>query len=233
MEYFLYLVFCLDLKSGTVVKVTEVSRASLVAQLLKIHLQLQETWCSIPGLARSPGEGNGYPLQYSGLENSMDCIVRGVTRRIQLSDFHFHWASPRGFIFLSFGSIPAFLKLRNAVNQKLRGFPGKNPPCNTGDASLTPGLGRFHTSWGNQARKPQLLKPAWAGTCGQKPEKPLQREACPLQLREQLPVSATRESPHTATKPRQGHKHINIYTYTLKAEPQNPHGTLGTSAAQF
>ena len=31
----------------------------------------------IPGLARSPGEGNGYPLQYSGLENSMDCIVHG------------------------------------------------------------------------------------------------------------------------------------------------------------
>ena len=29
---------------------------------------------SIPGFGRSPGEGNGYPLQYSGLENSMDCI---------------------------------------------------------------------------------------------------------------------------------------------------------------
>ena len=28
--------------------------------------------CSIPGLGRSPGEGNSYPLQYSGLENSMD-----------------------------------------------------------------------------------------------------------------------------------------------------------------
>ena len=34
---------------------------------------------SIPGLGRSPGEGKGYPLQYSGLENSMDCIVPGVT----------------------------------------------------------------------------------------------------------------------------------------------------------
>ena len=29
----------------------------------------------IPGLGKSPGEGKGYPLQYSGLENSMDCIV--------------------------------------------------------------------------------------------------------------------------------------------------------------
>ena len=35
---------------------------------------------SIPGLGRSPGEGKGYPLQYSGLENSMDCIVHGVER---------------------------------------------------------------------------------------------------------------------------------------------------------
>ena len=32
---------------------------------------------SIPGLGRSPGEGKGYPLQYSGLENSIDCIVHG------------------------------------------------------------------------------------------------------------------------------------------------------------
>ena len=35
---------------------------------------------SVPGLERSPGEGNCCPLQYSGLENSMDCIVHGVTK---------------------------------------------------------------------------------------------------------------------------------------------------------
>ena len=35
---------------------------------------------SIPGLGRSPGEGKGYPLWYSGLENSMDCIVHGVAK---------------------------------------------------------------------------------------------------------------------------------------------------------
>ena len=35
---------------------------------------------SIPSLGRSPGEGKGYPLQYSGLENSMDCIVHGVAK---------------------------------------------------------------------------------------------------------------------------------------------------------
>ena len=42
---------------------------------------------SIPGLGRSPGEGNGYPLQYCGLENSMNCIVRGVAKsRTRLSE---------------------------------------------------------------------------------------------------------------------------------------------------
>ena len=35
---------------------------------------------SVPGLGRSPGEGKGYPLQYSGLKNSMDCIVHGITK---------------------------------------------------------------------------------------------------------------------------------------------------------
>ena len=50
---------------------------------------------SIPGSGRSPGEGNGNPLQYSWLENSMDrgawwATVHGVTKSwIQLSDFHY------------------------------------------------------------------------------------------------------------------------------------------------
>ena len=43
----------------------------------------------IPGLGRSPGEGKGYPFQYSGLENSMNCIVHGVEKSwTRLSDFH-------------------------------------------------------------------------------------------------------------------------------------------------
>ena len=45
---------------------------------------------SIPRLGRSLGEGKGYPFQYSGLENSMDCIVHGIEKsRTQLSNFHF------------------------------------------------------------------------------------------------------------------------------------------------
>ena len=48
-------------------------RASLVTQLVKNPSAIQEDLALIPGLGRSPGEGNGYPLQCSGLENSMDC----------------------------------------------------------------------------------------------------------------------------------------------------------------
>ena len=53
----------------------------------------KESTCSmgdlglIPGLGRSPREGKGYPLQYSGLENSIDCIVHGVAKVRHDSDF--------------------------------------------------------------------------------------------------------------------------------------------------
>ena len=47
---------------------------------------------SISALGRSPEEEKGYPLQYSDLENSMDCVVLGVPNsQTQLSDFHFHF----------------------------------------------------------------------------------------------------------------------------------------------
>ena len=45
----------------------------------------------IPGLGRSLREGNSYPLQYCGLETSMDCIIQGVAKsQTGLRDFHFH-----------------------------------------------------------------------------------------------------------------------------------------------
>ena len=56
----------------------------------------KESTCSvgdlglIPGLERSPGEWIGYPIQYPGLENYMDCIVHGVAKSwTRLSHFHF------------------------------------------------------------------------------------------------------------------------------------------------
>ena len=47
---------------------------------------------SIHGLERSPREEKGYPLQYSGLEKSMDCLVHGVAKSWTLSNFHFDFS---------------------------------------------------------------------------------------------------------------------------------------------
>ena len=56
----------------------------------------------IHGLGRAPGEGNSYLLQCTGLENSMDCIVHGVTKsQTQLSDFHFHFPYSQNYVFYS------------------------------------------------------------------------------------------------------------------------------------
>ena len=53
----------------------------------------------IPGLGRSPGVTKGYPLQYSGLEYSMDCRVLGVTNhRTRLSNFHFQLSRPSNLL---------------------------------------------------------------------------------------------------------------------------------------
>ena len=49
---------------------------------------MQETPVPFLGWERSPGEGKGYPLQYSGLENPMDCTAKSQT---WLSDFYFHF----------------------------------------------------------------------------------------------------------------------------------------------
>ena len=68
----------------------------LVVQGFPCGLAGKESACnagdldSLPALGRSPREGKSYPLQYSGLGNSTDCLVHGVTKnRTWLSDFHF------------------------------------------------------------------------------------------------------------------------------------------------
>ena len=70
----------------------QISWASLVAQLVKNPPAMQETWFD-PWLGKIPWRFlEGYPLQYSGLENSTDCIVHGVAKsQKQLNDFHFHF----------------------------------------------------------------------------------------------------------------------------------------------
>ena len=81
---------------------------------------------SIPGLGRSLGEVKGYPLQYSSLENSMDCIVHGVTKSwTWMSDFHFMrdiWGFPRS-------------------------STGKESACNAGEPCFIPGSGRSPGEW--------------------------------------------------------------------------------------
>ena len=72
---------------------------------------------SIPGLGRSPREGNDNPLQYSGLENSMDYIVHGAAKSgTQLSDFNFH--------FFSTFNLPKMLGGRRRI-RKLKPKEGK------------------------------------------------------------------------------------------------------------
>ena len=73
------------------------SKASILWPFSLFHCLALTSACiagdlgSIPGLGRSPGEGKSYPLQYSGLENSMDCTAHEIPRtQTQLSDFHFH-----------------------------------------------------------------------------------------------------------------------------------------------
>ena len=87
----------------------------------------------VPGLVRSSGEGKSYPLQYSGLENSIDYIVHAVTkRRTLLSDFHFQ----SDLRVLSFSSSHNFLTCdidRDKVSLSVAGRPKMskeiNPAC--------------------------------------------------------------------------------------------------------
>ena len=71
---------------------------------------VQEAWvCSVPGLGRSPGEGKGYPLQYSGLENSMNCIMG--SQRVGHNWATFHFLKFLHLIFITFPPLLFFFIL--------------------------------------------------------------------------------------------------------------------------
>ena len=62
-----------------------------MAQLVKNPPAMRETWVRSLGWEDPPAEGKGYPFQYSGLENFMDCIVHGVAESwTRLSNFHLY-----------------------------------------------------------------------------------------------------------------------------------------------
>ena len=87
--------------------------ASLVAQLVKNLPVMQETWVWFPG------EGKGYPLQYSGRENSMDCIVHEVAKsQAQLRDFHSLTALVEGMA--GHGRVTARTRCKNKPEQGAR-----------------------------------------------------------------------------------------------------------------
>ena len=115
---------------------------------------------SIPGLGRAPGEGKGYPLQYSGLENSMDCIVHGVTKSwTQLSDFHFQESYEDSNFSTSLSNGQNFSLLENYRAVVLKAVNFLSCCCNClgdlGQEPLSPGTSVFSsTEWRDWSRWP-------------------------------------------------------------------------------
>ena len=103
---------------------------------------------SIPGLGRSPGEGKGYALQYSGLENFMDCIVQGVAKSwTWLSKFHFHLLSPN--------LVHTLAHRHSCGTSSLRALWTINSSLHTGQVSLW--VFRAHCEWESHKPKGGLL----------------------------------------------------------------------------
>ena len=77
----------------------------------------------IPGLGGSPGEGKSYPLQYSGMENSMDCTVHGVAKSwTRLNDFHFHQGQIQVFRDLKLSLVRGVLSKHENATLGIRNF---------------------------------------------------------------------------------------------------------------
>ena len=101
-------------------------RASLVTQLVKSLPAMQESWVETLGWEDPLEKGKAYLLQYSGLENSMDCIVQGVTKsQARLSDLHSHFHTGNDF---------SSVQLLSHVSLQPHGLQHTRLPC----PSLTP-----------------------------------------------------------------------------------------------
>ena len=74
----------------------------------------------------------------------------------------------------------------------------KDPPANAGDTGPIPVLGKSHVPWGNQARAPQLLKPARSRAHAPQQEKPASQKSVPRNDTDQAQVQAQLRRPSTA-----------------------------------
>ena len=87
---------------------------------------LHYSWASLVG--RSPGEGKGYPLQYSGLGNSMDCIVHGVAKSwTWLNNFHFCFQSTVGSPSGQFSEEASWQESPKKIVSESSAFWGQSP----------------------------------------------------------------------------------------------------------
>ena len=113
----------------------------------------------IPGLGRSPREGNDYLLQYSCLDNSMDSGAGGLQSFLGFQRAREDWATNTfTFTYLLYSALTDFATPKHkdlpwGKKNIALGFPDgpvvKNPPCNARDNSSTHGPGRSHVPWGS------------------------------------------------------------------------------------
>ena len=122
----------------------------------------------VPGLGRFPREGKGYPLQYFGLENSIDYVAHGVAKSWpQLSNFHFPSKHKKkkfignGFLneirCIQEWILPSAIMIR-VQHQFLWWLSGKESACNTGDCGFNPWFRRIPLK-----RKWQSTPILWTG----------------------------------------------------------------------
>ena len=162
---------------------------------------------SIDGLGRFPGEGNG------NHSSTLSWKIPWMKEPCRLQSTGLQTVGHDWVTLLSFSLFTAFKK-------EWWGFPGgpvvKNPPCNVGDTSSIPGLGRSHLLWGI-ATELALWSP-WATTteptCSYwslRALEPVLRNRRspsnerPAQHKEEEPLSQ-QQDPHTATKTQHSHR---------------------------
>ena len=123
---------------------------------------------SIPGLERSPGEGKGYPLQYSGLENSMDCSPWGRKESDRGSNFHF----TSGLQVRRWGGLAAVAQSGDKLTfccclKRMRVAP-LNEGVQTVEGHLGSERTRGEEDW-TEEKRTELTPPGWARPRAQMP----------------------------------------------------------------